>query len=56
MDEMSQGATASYRPHLSTTEKDQIKKEVLDISDRAASRIKDNDDKEFKKYVEAIVK
>jgi hypothetical protein len=47
MDEMSQEATASFRPCLTTTEKDVIAQEVSAISNRVTARIIANDDDEF---------
>jgi hypothetical protein len=56
MDEMSQEATASFRPRLRTAKKDEIAREVSAISNRAAARIMDDDDDEFQRYVEATAK
>ncbi len=55
----SQRATAkavkdeTFRPRLTTAEKDEIAREVSAISNRAAARIMDDDDDEFQRYVEA---
>jgi hypothetical protein len=48
MDEMSQEATASFRPRLMMAEKDEIAREV--------SEIMADDDNKFHKYVEATAK
>jgi hypothetical protein len=47
---------ATFRPRLTTAEKDEIAREVSAISDRATARIMDDDDDEFQRYVEATAK
>ena len=47
---------ATFRPRLTTAEKDEIAREVSAISNRAAARIMDDDDDEFQRYVEATAK
>jgi hypothetical protein len=47
---------ATFRPRLTTAEKDEIAREISAISDRAAARIMNNDDDEFQRYVEATAK
>jgi hypothetical protein len=56
MDEMSQEATASFRPRLTMAEKDEIAREVSAISNRAAAWIMADDDDEFHKYIKATAK
>jgi hypothetical protein len=48
MDEMSQEATASFRPSLTMAKKDEIAREVSAISNCAAARIMADDDDEFR--------
>jgi hypothetical protein len=56
MDEMSQEATASFRPRLMMAEKDEIAQEVSAISNRATARIMADDDDKFCKYVKTTAK
>ncbi len=47
---------ATFRPRLTTVERDEIAREVSAISNRAVARIMDDDDDEFQRYVEATAK
>jgi hypothetical protein len=47
---------ATFRPRLTTAEKDEIARELSAISNRAAAQIMDDDDDEFQRYVEATAK